>query len=293
MSGPVLVVLSVFGMQGGQAIAKMAFVSAGPVQLAAMRFGFGALVLLAIWRPAVPTDRYTQLAVLAMGTALAGTNVFVFESIARLPLGLAVTIQFMGALAISIGAARRRNHIVWALLAGLGVILISGDRAGTVSVAGVAFAVASAICWGAYILLNSHVGARTSGGGCLALATCWAAVLTVPPGVLMDPGTFAEPSVLTAGLAAALLCTVLGNSLELRAMRKIPARVFSVLVSLEPTIAALAGFVLLGEHLTLTQWIAVVSIVIASIGVVSDRSVAKPGDNHHPGQPDLIGIERR
>lgn len=147
--------------------------------------------------------------------------------------------------------------------------MIAAGPTGPVSPAGVAFALGSAACWAAYILLNAHVGARTSGGGGIALATAWAALLTVPAGVVAHPAAFTDPAVLAAGVWVALLCTVLGNSLELRALRVIPTRVFGVLVSLEPAIAAVAGLLLLGERLTALQWLAVAAIVAASVGAGS------------------------
>lgn len=268
--GVPLVLLSVLAMQGGQAVAKLGFALAGPLPITALRFGIGALVLAAIWRPRLPSDRRTLLAVIALGTSLAGVNVLIYEAVARMPLGLAVTLQFTGALVISLGGSRRPRHAIWALLAAAGVMLITGGPAGAVPMLGVAFALGSAGCWGAYILLNAHVGARTTGGGGLALASAWAAVITVPLGVSTHPHAFANVAVLGVGVVVALLCTVLANSLELHALRRIPSRLFGVLVSLEPAVAALAGLVLLGEHLTVLQWLAVSAIVIASIGATAD-----------------------
>jgi inner membrane transporter RhtA len=277
-----LVLLSVLAMQAGQAVAKLGFAVAGPLPITALRFGIGAVVLVAVWRPRIPTDRAALLAVLGLGTALAGVNVLIYEATARLPLGLAVTLQFTGALAVSLAGARRARHALWALLAAAGVATILGTPTGTVSLAGVAFALGSAGCWGAYILLNARVGARTHGGSGLALASGWAAVITVPLGLGTHPGAFTHPAVLGIGLVVALLCTVIANSCELQALRRIPSWVFGVLVSLEPAVAALAGLVLLGEELTALQWAAVAAIVLASIGITTDpprhgdRSVNEP-----------------
>lgn len=137
---------------------------------------------------------------------------------------------------------------------------------GGVSTLGVVFALASAVCWGAYILLSAAVGARTTGGTGLALATAWAALLTLPLGLAADPAAFTHGPVLAAGLGVAILSSVLANSFELVSLRKLPASVFAVLVSLEPAVAALAGVALLGEHLTAWQWVAITCIVVASIG---------------------------
>lgn len=275
--GPALTLLSVVTMQGGQGVAKLVFPVAGPLPVAALRFGLGALILLAIWRPPWPTDRRTMLAVMALGTALAGVNVFIYLSITRIPLGLAVTIQFTGALAVALAGARRGRHAFWALLAAVGIVLIMRGPAGAASTAGLTFAVASAGCWGAYIVLSAHVGARTVGGAGLALATTWAALLIVPLAVAADPAAFGRPPLLLGGFAVALLCTVIANSLELSALRIMPSRTFGILVSLEPVVAAVAGLLLLGEQLTTTQWLAIVCIVTASAGATQESpSQASP-----------------
>lgn len=264
--GVSLALLGIVSIQSGQALAKIAFPIAGPLPMAALRFGLGATILLLLWRPRLPTHRPTQLAILALGTSLAGLNVFIFLAFERLPLGLATTLQFLGPLAISLARSRRRLHAVWALLSALGVMVVVGDPTGTISPSGVAFALISAMCMGAYIVLSAEVGARTRGGTGLALATAWAALLTVPLGIGADPAALTHGPALAAGLGVAILSTVLANSFELHALRKIPASVFAVLVSLEPAIAALAGLALLGEHLTVWQWIAIGCIVTASIG---------------------------
>lgn len=254
-------------MQGGQALAKAVFPLAGPLPVAALRFALGAVILLVLWRPRLPTDRPARLAILALGTSLAGVNVFIYQAFARLPLGLAITLQFLGALLISLGGARRRPlHAVWALLSALGVIVIVHGPTADISQIGVVFALASAVCWGAYILLSAEVGARTPGGTGLALATAWAALLTLPLGLAAEPVAFSHGAVLAAGLGVAVLSTVLANSFELVCLRTLPASVFAVLVSLEPAVAALAGLVLLDEHLTAWQWFAIGCIVLASIG---------------------------
>lgn len=268
-SGVLLVVISVFAMQAGQAVAKLAFPLTAPVTMTALRFGLGAVVLWVVFRPRWPTDSYTRWAVIGLGTALAGTNLSIYESAARMPLGLAVTTQFAGALVISLGTSRRLRHLLWVLVAGGGVLFLHSTPVESASGAGIAFAVASAVCWGAYIVLTTYVGARTSGGQGMALATVWAALLTVPLGVVARPHAFLDPTVLACGLAIALLCTVTANSLELGALRSIPSRVFGVLVSLEPAVGALAGLVLLDEHLALPQWFAISAIVTASIGITT------------------------
>jgi inner membrane transporter RhtA len=274
-AGVSLAVLGVLSMQSGQALAKAVFPLAGPLPIAALRFALGAVILLLAWRPRLPTGRSTQLAIVGLGTSLAGVNVFIYQAFARLPLGLAVTLQFLGALVVSLAGARRRPlHALWAILSALGVGLIVHSPTTDVSTLGVVFALASACCWGAYIVLSAEVGARTTGGTGLALATAWAALLTLPLGLAADPAAFTHAPVLAAGLGVAILSTVLANSFELVSLRKLPASVFAVLVSLEPAVAALAGLALLGEHLTSWQWLAIACIVVASIGATRSPPMA-------------------
>jgi inner membrane transporter RhtA len=277
------VVGAVGAMQAGQALAKWGFALAGPLPIAALRFGIGALVLCVICRPGLPGDRRTLAVVAALGSALAGVNVLIYEAVERMPLGLAVTIQFTGALAVSLGGARRVRDGLWALLAAGGVIVITGGFGGAVSLSGVLFSVGSATCWGAYIVLSARVGAATRGGSGLALASVWAAVITVPLGVAAHPQAFLRPPVLASGFGVALLCTVAANWWELAALRRLRARVFGVLASLEPAVAALLGLVVLGEQLTGRQWLALVAIVAASIAVTLD----------HPAAPRSLEVKHR
>ena len=268
-SGTGLAVLSVLSMQGGQALAKTGFALAGPLPIASIRFALGAVILLVVWRPRLP-ERTTIGPILGLGTALAGVNVFIYLAFAHLPLGLAVTLQFLGALAVSLlGARARPLQIVWALLSLVGVAVIVADPTAEVSGAGVAFALASAACWAAYILFSATVGARTTGGSGLAWATTWAALLTFVLALATNPAAFINPAVLAVGAGVAVLSTVIANSAELASLRRLPASVFAILVSLEPVVAALGGVIVLDEHLTAWKWSAVVCVVIASIGAAT------------------------
>lgn len=271
-SGSGLAVLSVLSMQGGQALAKTGFSLAGPLPIASIRFAVGAAILLLVWRPRLP-EQTSLLPIFGLGTALAGVNVFIYLAFDRLPLGLAVTLQFLGALAVSlIGARAQPLQVVWALLSLLGVAVIVAGPTSEVSTAGVVFALASAACWAAYILFSAVVGARTTGGSGLAWATTWAAFLTVPLALFTNPAVLTDPAVLATGTGVAILSTVIANSAELASLRRLPASVFAILVSLEPVVAALGGIIVLDEHLTAWQWSAVVCVVIASIGATTSRN---------------------
>lgn len=280
--GPTLALLGILSIQSGQAAAKLVIPLAGPLPVVALRFGIGALILLAIWRPRLPTDRTTLLMVLAWGTTLAGISIFLYQSLELLPFGVAVTVQFTGALAVSVIGSRRARHVLWAGLAGLGIVLIADPfGAGSVSLAGLALAAAAAVCWGGFIALGSRVGMRSCDGSALALATVWAAVLSLPVALLDNAAAFTDGRVLLGGLAVAVLASVVTNSLDLRALRLLPARTFGVLVSLEPVVAVFVGLVVLGEQLAPVQWLAVLLIVAASIGASRDRDVG-PHDCPYP-----------
>ncbi len=285
---PLLVLASVVSVQTGQALGKGLFGAAGgPLATAALRLGLAALVLLALWRPRLPDDRSGALLILAFGTAIAGMNLS-YLAMDRLPLGVAMTLQLSGPLTVALLMSRRWTDAAWGALAAAGITLFAlpGAGAGALSPAGVAWAVASAVAMGSYLLLSRRTGARMSGGGPLALAVCWAALLTLPFGLAEAGPRVTEPRVLAAGLGVAVLSAVVPYSLELAALRRLPARVVGVLQSLEPVAAACAGLVLLGERLTPLQWLAVCCVTLASAGAVRS-AVSRPS-----GAEALVGSEK-
>lgn len=270
--GAALVLVSAVTVQGGQALGKIGFTVADPLAMTAMRFGFGALVLWVVFRPGLPRGRRTWLAVLSLGIALIGTNLFFYQAAARLPLGLAVIIQFLGPLAVAMIGARRKRHVLWALLAIAGVVLIGYEPTAVLSWLGIGLAAISGACFGLYVVLTARVGALTSGGAGMTWATSVAAIVTVPMGVVADPAAFVSPTALGIGVGVALLSTVIANTVELFALRRIPPRTFGVIVSAEPAIAALLGLVVLGEHLGIAQWLAIALIIGASVGATLETS---------------------
>jgi inner membrane transporter RhtA len=260
-----LVLLGIVSLQVGAAVAKQLFATAGSVGVVALRLVFAAVVLLVVWRPSLRMDRRVLTVVLGYGAVLAAMNMAFYQALARIPLGVAVTIEFLGPLSVALLGSRRWLDALWAVLAGLGVLLLTQDG-GAVRWTGVAFALLAAACWAAYILLGAALGARTSDGQGLAVAMAFAGLLAAPVGIAQAGATLLRPEVLVAGLGVALLSSVVPYSLELEALRRIPARVFGVLMSLEPAVAALAGLVVLGEALRPTQWLAICCVVAASAG---------------------------
>lgn len=262
---PMLVLLGVISLQVGAAFAKQLFGVAGPAGVVALRLVFAAAVLLVVWRPSLRLDRRTSAVVVGYGAVLAGMNICIYQAFERIPLGLAVTIEFLGPLAVAVAGSRRGLDVLWAVLAGLGVVLLARSGGGLDWV-GVAFALVAGAMWAGYILMGAKLGSRTSGGSGLALGMAVGAVIAAPFGAADAGAALLDPRVLVAGLVVALMSSVIPYSLELEALRRIPPRVFGVLMSLEPAVAALAGLVVLGELLGGWQWVAIGCVVAASIG---------------------------
>ena len=261
----VQVLLGIVSVQIGAAMAKQLFADAGAAGTVTLRLFFAAVVLLLIWRPTLRLDRRTLPVVLAYGVVLGVMNLCFYQAIDRVPLGIAVTIEFLGPLAVALGGSRRLLDGLWALLAAGGVVLLTETR-GELSTGGLLFALAAGICWGVYILLTAALGSRTTDGQGLALAMAVASLVVLPIGVVESGTALLHPWVLAIALAVALLSSVVPYSLELEALRSIPPRVFGVLMSMEPAVAALAGLLVLGEALHAPQWVAVGMVVAASVG---------------------------
>jgi inner membrane transporter RhtA len=289
--------LVLFGMgtvQIGAALAKGLFAALGPTGVVFLRVGFAALVLLALWRPRrgrlwhratddASAARGDALAVVAFGLVLAFMNLAFYSSIARIPLGVAVTIEFVGPLGVAVAGSRRPLDLVWAALAAGGILLLApfaaGDALGLDSV-GVALAVLAGGFWAAYILLSARVGRVAPGGGGLAVAMSVGAIALLPLGVIGAGTALLDPGLLLAGAAVALLSSVVPYSLELAALRRMSTAAFGVLMSLEPAIATLVGLVLLHETLGARTVVALALVTIASIGATRP---ARRGE--HPDEP--------
>jgi inner membrane transporter RhtA len=260
-----LVLLGIVSVQVGAAVAKQLFTVAGAAGTVTLRLVVAALVLVAIWRPSLRLDRRTLLVVVTYGAVLAVMNLCFYAALARIPLGAAVTIEFLGPLAVAVAGSRRWLDGLWVLLAGVGVVLLTRVQGG-LALSGVLFALAAGACWAAYILVTAKLGSKTSDGKGLALAMVVGAVIALPFGISSAGTAMLDPVVLAAGFAVALMSSVIPYSLELEALRRMPPRVFGILMSMEPAVAALAGLVLLGEQLKPAQWVAVCCVVIASVG---------------------------
>jgi inner membrane transporter RhtA len=272
-----LVLLAGGSVQFGAALAKTLFDEAGAGGTVFLRVLFAAAVLTIVWRPrarGLPA-RDLWLAA-AFGLTLAAMNLAFYAALDRIPLGVAVTLEFVGPLGVAVAGSRRRLDLLWVVLAAAGILLLAdfGDFGG-LDAAGVALALLAGGFWAAYILLSARTGRAFPGGSGLALAMIVASAMLAPVGITDAGGALLDPLVLTLGLAVAMLSSAIPYSLELEALRRLPAGVFGVLMSLEPAIAALAGYVVLGETLGVREVAAIGFVVVASAGAA--RSASPPG----------------
>lgn len=266
---PLLALAAMVSVQIGAAVAKTRFDEVEPVGAATLRLVIGAVVLLLVVRPRVRHWTRAQWAAAALlGLALGGMNVLIYVAFASIPIGVAVTIEFLGPLVLSLVHTRRWRDVTWALLALVGVVLLGVGPAAVTAVGGVLAAVAAAAYWAGYIVMNRRVGAAIPGVDGLAVSMVVAMLVSLPTG--LGPavaGVAAHPTLLLVFGAVAVLSSVLPYALEMLALRRMPTRVFGVLQSLGPGIAALAGLVVLHEALATQEVVALACVSVASIGV--------------------------
>jgi inner membrane transporter RhtA len=271
-----LVVLGMLSVQIGAAFAKTLFPALGPYGTVFLRLLFAALILMVWWRPRVRGhSRRDYLLVLVFGLVFAAMNSLFYAALDRLPLGIAVTVEFVGPLGVAVFGSRRLLDLLWAALAAGGIVLLTpltGVSAVQIDPLGLALALLAGLCWAAYILISVRVGRSFPGGTGLALGMAVGAVLAAPLGIWQGGQNLLEWPLLATAAAVALLSSVIPYSFELEALRKLPARVFGVLMSVEPAIAAVVGFIVLGEALGERELVAIGLITAASIGATRFRA---------------------
>jgi len=268
---PVLLVLvGIVSVQFGAGIAKTLFDRVDPTVITWLRLVSSSLVLLAWARPGLRgRSRTDWLVVLGFGVALGTMNWAIYQSFARIPLGIAVTLEFAGPLVLAVAGSRRARDLAWVILAGLGVLLL-GLEPGDLTAAGVGFALLAGAAWAAYILLSRSTGARWPGIDGLAVASSVAALLLTPLTLMPYADDLGDGRALALGALVGLLSSVIPYSCELIALRRLRPSVFGILMSLEPAAAALAGLLVVHETLSLQQWGAVGCVVVASVGATRD-----------------------
>jgi inner membrane transporter RhtA len=271
---PELLVLgSVMSVQFGAGLAVTMFDELGAAGVSLLRLAFAAAIVAAIWRPRPREFRAPGAlrGALLYGVALGLMNVLFYEALARIPLGIAVTIEFIGPLAVAVAGSRRSLDLLWVALAATGIALLGLQTggAGGLDPVGVAFALGAAACWAAYIVLAQRLGARVAGGAGLSAGMIVAAFVPIVPGVAAAGSALLDPDLLAQGVAVALLSSVIPYTLEFAALRRMARHVFGVLMSIEPATAALAGFVVLGQRLSPRDLAGIGLVVAASIGAAT------------------------
>ncbi|MEZ0292806.1 MAG: DMT family transporter [Solirubrobacteraceae bacterium] len=268
-SGVALAIASMSIIQLGAALSEPLFDRIGPSGTVVLRLVFAALILWPFVRPRLRGRSRADLrAAVALGVCSGALTLAFFEAISRIPLGVAVTIEFLGPLGVALAGSRHVRDVIWVALAGGGVALLTlGDGAGEpIELAGVLFALLSGCCWAAYIVLTKQVGARWQGFDGLAVSLAVAALVSLPFGVTGAGGDLLQPGVLLAGIGLALLMPLIPYALELVSLRRLPTALFGVIMSLEPAIAALLGFLVLSQSLAVTGIVAIAMVVVASAG---------------------------
>lgn len=258
---------SIVSVQGGAALAKGLFPALGATGTVGLRVGISAVILLAAFRPRLLRATAEQWrAVIPYGVVLGVMNVVFYLSLSRIPLGLAVTVEFIGPLGVAVFGSRRAIDVAWVVLAAVGIALIAPWTGGGVDPLGVLLALAAGACWAAYILLGGRISRMVPGGAAVATGMLIAAFVAVP--IAVATGGFAglTPGLFAAGIGVALLSSAIPYTLEMVALKELPARTFGILMSLEPAVAALAGLVFLREVLSPRQWLAVLLVIAASAG---------------------------
>jgi inner membrane transporter RhtA len=275
-----LVLGSIVSVQCGAALATGLFDSIGPAGAVLLRAGFGALALLALLRERLlGPGELPHRDVWLLGVTVAAVNLFFYAALDRLPLGITVTLEFVGPLGVALFGSRRRRDLVWALLAAIGIVLLSGGTEGQdVDTVGVALALTAGFFWGAYILQSARVGALEPGIRGATLAAVISTVIVAPFGIAQGGAELLVPSHLLVGAAVGVLSTAIPYAFEMEALRRLPQAVFGVLMSLEPAVAAAVGFLALSQDLAAREIVAIALVVIASAGALRSASMPAPRD---------------
>jgi inner membrane transporter RhtA len=262
-----LVLGGICSIQVGAAFATTLFDDLGPAGTSFLRLLFAAVLLLALWRPRLGDSTRAELRMAGLfGVTLAAMNLSFYYSIDRIPLGVAVTLEMVGPLTVAVLGSHRRRDLLWVALAAVGVLLLAEGGTGDLDPLGIVLALAAGGFWGVYILLNARTGTMFRGGRGLAIAMSVGALCLVPVGVASAGSALFDPALMVSALLVALLSSAIPYSLEVEALRRIPTGVFGVLMSIEPAVAAIAGFVVVGQDLGVREIIAIVLVVTASAG---------------------------
>ncbi len=273
-----LLILAMLSIQGGAALAKSLFPIMGAMGTTSLRIGFAALILAVVWKPwRHPFSRQDLRLVAFYGTALGVMNLLFYLALVKIPLGVAVALEFTGPLMVAIAASRQKLDFLWALLAATGIyfVLPLGDLMATpLDPIGVLLALGAGACWGLYIIAGQKLSRHIPAGVAASSGMMVAALVALPFGIFSSGLDLLQFSAWPTALAVALLSSAIPYSCEMVALKAIPAKTFGILMSLEPAVAAVSGFAFLQEALNLSQIVAIVCIMVASLGSsLSSRSL--------------------
>jgi inner membrane transporter RhtA len=271
-----LVLSGIASVQLGSALATHLFDDIGPAGTVLLRTAFAAAVLSLFWRPAARGMSSSTLRDIGLfAITLGGMNLCFYEGLERLPLGIAVTLEFVGPLTVAIAGTRNRLDLVWVVLAAGGILLLAPDIGDGLDATGVAFALTAGAFWGCYILMSARVGRGPAGLGGLTTAMIAASILLLPVGIADGGGELADPRILVLAFGVAILSSAIPYTVELEALRRLPERVFGVLLSLEPAVAAVVGLLVLDQHLLGREIVAIALVVAASAGALSSAEAVE------------------
>jgi len=263
-----LVLGAIASVQFGSAIAATLFHRIGPAGAVSERLLAAAVILLLVWRPRLRGYGRRELALAVLfGLVLAGMNLSFYEALHRIPLGIAVAIEFVGPLGVAIAGSRRRLNILWIVLAAGGIVALTHGGAHATDALGIGLALVAGALWATYIIVNAHVGRTFEGATGLVLAMCVGAAVVIPIGAATAGSRLLEPRSLALGAAVGVLSSAIPYTFELEALRRLPTSTFGILMSLEPAFAALAGFLVLGQSLSARALAGMALVVAASVGV--------------------------
>jgi inner membrane transporter RhtA len=261
------VIFAIMSVQSGAAIAKGLFPAIGAAGTASLRIGISAIILLAVYRPnlfKITTSQWKF--VIPYGLSLGAMNLIFYLAIERIPLGLAVTLEFIGPLLVAVWGSKRLIDFLWILLAAAGIILIAPWSNSGIDVLGMVLALLAGGFWAAYIILGGKISKIMKGGDAVATGMIFATILIVPIGIIGNGLNSLTPTYFYLGIALALLSSAIPFTLEMKALGQLPARTFSILMSLEPAAASICALIFLQEYLTINELLAVVFVVTASAG---------------------------
>jgi inner membrane transporter RhtA len=270
-----MILTGIVSVQFGAGLADKLFGQIPPAAVTGLRLWTSAIAMVALSgrgfsrsvRGLRERRAFADAAIVtSFGIALGVMNFSIYQSFARIPLGISVTIEFLGPLAVAVAGSRHLRDVGWVVLAATGVVLLTQGGHGHLNLAGVLFAGLAGACWAAYIVLSSATGRRFPGSAGLAIAMVISAVIVTPPALVSGGSAMFRPAVLVTGAAIGVLSSVIPYRLELESLRRMPMRLFGVWMSMEPAVAALIGLALLSQHLSLAEWLAICCVMVACAG---------------------------